>query len=136
MEEETSFAPVETLGDLNLATFLKSAEHTRLVGIMIPLITSLNENVEISENGINVGRDSSCGMCIPDSSVSRRHAKIHHTKTDEFVIEDLGSSNGTYVDGVPIISCVLRSGDSIQIGRNLFLFDRTRQFVDQSEVSG
>ena len=42
---------------------------------------------------------------------------------EEFLLEDLSSSNGTYVDGVPVVSCVLRAGDWIQIGRTLFRFE-------------
>ena len=43
---------------------------------------------------------------------------------DEFVLEDLDSCNGTHVDGVPILSCVLHDGDAIQIGQHLFYFER------------
>jgi pSer/pThr/pTyr-binding forkhead associated (FHA) protein len=69
-----------------------------------------------------IGRQEGLGVTLADDWVSRRHALIRRTG-DEFVLEDLGSSNGTYVDGVPIVSCVLRAGDWIQIGRNLFRFE-------------
>jgi hypothetical protein len=69
-----------------------------------------------------IGRQEGLPVSLKDDWVSRRHARIRRTG-DEFVLEDLGSSNGTYVDGVPIVSCVLRAGDWIQIGRNLFRFE-------------
>jgi hypothetical protein len=70
-----------------------------------------------------IGRQEGLGVSLKDDWVSRRHARIRRTGDDEFILEDLGSSNGTYVDGVPIVSCVLRAGDWIQIGRNLFRFE-------------
>ena len=55
--------------------------------------------------------------------MSRRHARITH-QGDEFFLEDLGSFNGTHVDGVPIISCVLFDGDTVQFGQTLYHFGR------------
>jgi pSer/pThr/pTyr-binding forkhead associated (FHA) protein len=69
-----------------------------------------------------IGRQEGLAVSLRDDWVSRRHARIRGVG-DEFILEDLGSSNGTYVDGVPIVSCVLRAGDWIQIGRNLFRFE-------------
>ena len=75
---------------------------------------------EVSE--LVIGRQEGLDLSLQDEWVSRRHARIRRIG-DEFLLEDLQSSNGTYVDGVPIVSCVLRSGDWIQIGRNLFQFE-------------
>ena len=80
------------------------------------------EQVAIEKREVVIGRQQGLGLSLPDDWVSHRHARILRVG-DEFVLEDLRSSNGTYVDGVPIISCVLRSGDWIQIGRNLFRFE-------------
>jgi pSer/pThr/pTyr-binding forkhead associated (FHA) protein len=79
-----------------------------------------------------IGRQESLPVSLMDDWVSRRHARIYRCG-DEFILEDLSSSNGTYVDGVPIISCVLRAGDWIQIGRNLFRFEMQ---LDNASGSG
>ena len=64
-----------------------------------------------------VGRSRSCELRLPDADTSRRHAKIV-SQDDAFVIHDLASTNGTYVNGVRVEEHVLRPGDRIQIGEN------------------
>lgn len=66
-----------------------------------------------------IGRDENVSICLPDDSVSRKHATILHEK-DQFIIEDARSLNGTYVNGRCITSTRLRSNDVIQIGPFLF----------------
>ena len=53
----------------------------------------------LSEFPLVIGRDSECGICIPENSVSRRHARIH-PRSDGYYAEDLGSTNGTFVNDV------------------------------------
>ncbi len=78
--------------------------------------------VTIERDEIVIGRQEGVAVSLNDERVSRRHARVRRDG-DEFVLEDLDSSNGTYVDGVPIVECVLRTGDWIQVGRNLFRFE-------------
>ena len=67
-----------------------------------------------------IGRDSACGICIPDASVSRRNSRLF-LANDAVYIEDLGSQNGTRVNGAPIeMASRLRSGDEIAVGDALF----------------
>lgn len=94
-----------------------------------PVKASTMERFEIDSPEFVVGRDTKCSRTLGDDSVSRRHAIIRKTMDDQFIIEDLGSSNGTYVDGIPIVSCVLHSGDTVQLGRNLFIFDSLLEFI-------
>lgn len=75
-----------------------------------------------------IGRDKNVPAHIPDDSVSRQHARITR-REDAYIIEDLGSINGTFVDGVPILTCTLRDGDAVQIGHNLFVFDRLLELI-------
>lgn len=50
-----------------------------------------------------------------DPSISRDHARVERV-AGEWVIIDENSTNGTYVDGVRVLSCVLRDGDRVRIG--------------------
>jgi hypothetical protein len=62
-----------------------------------------------------IGRRNDCDLCIPVGDVSRKHCRL--IKTDDAAkIEDLGSSNGTYVNGQRIHETVLNPGDWIQVG--------------------
>ena len=75
----------------------------------------------VNEDTMLIGRETAANLCIADASVSRRHSKIE--KTDEgFVITDLESLNGTFVNDVPIKSRLLEHGDRVRIGDSQFLF--------------
>ena len=120
----------QTIGDLDLSNFLRHQTKSRVAGVLSPIKASTVERFEVDSPEYWIGRESKCDMTIGDDSVSRRHAMIYKTNDDQFIIEDLGSSNGTYVDGIPILSCLLHSGDHVQLGSNLFAFDRLLQFID------
>jgi hypothetical protein len=67
-----------------------------------------------------IGRDESALVSIPDSSVSHRHARVYHSD-GEWYVEDLGSTNGTFVNDRPLTrAVVLRPGDMVHIGRSVF----------------
>lgn len=58
---------------------------------------------------------------IDDPAVSGYHARIHHTP-DGFLIEDLGSTNGTFVNDQPVRQPLLAGGDEVRLGATTFLF--------------
>jgi two-component system, cell cycle response regulator len=72
---------------------------------------------------IEIGRGPDCGMSFPDvSSISRLHARLSHRERG-VVLEDLGSTNGTYVNDRRIAGpTTLRSGDRFQVGVVHFKF--------------
>src|SRR5690606_21212848 len=63
------------------------------------------------------GRYSDSHIWLRDDGVSRRHARIF-PEGDGFVLEDLGSANGTFVNGQPITRHWLSDGELIQLGPN------------------
>jgi len=75
----------------------------------------------INEDTLVIGRETTAHVSIADSSVSRRHSKIEK-KDEGFVITDLESLNGTFVNDVPIRSRLLEHGDRVRIGDSQFLF--------------
>jgi hypothetical protein len=67
-------------------------------------------------DAIEIGRDPSCRLALGDGSVSRRHAVVAR-REEGCELEDLGSTNGTLVNGAPIIGPVLLyDGDIIEAG--------------------
>ena len=65
---------------------------------------------------LTVGRDGACDIVFDDPSVSRRHARVFLAE-DTVYLEDLGSQNGTRVNGTAIsMPCALRSGDTLTTG--------------------
>ncbi len=87
----------------------------------------------IRDGSQKLGRDSHCEVHLDDSETSRHHAEICKSH-GQHIIRDLGSSNGTIVNGKKITSdFVLTSGDRIQIGRRLLVF-RPKSHRDQNPV--
>lgn len=70
---------------------------------------------------LTLGRDSNNPIQVSDSEISRRHAEIR--KDDEgYLLVDLASSNGTFVNAQQVTEQRLANGDRIQVGRTLLLF--------------
>ena len=80
------------------------------------------EVFEVLEDALVVGRDADSGLLLDDHRVSRQHARIRRVD-GALRIEDLGSANGTYVNGLPIFeSTPLNAGDRIDVGGNVILW--------------
>jgi hypothetical protein len=88
------------------------------------LIMENGDVFPIPEGETTVGREAGNGLSlVTESTVSRRHAAIVKSGSD-LLVRDLGSSNGTYVNGVKITSdTVLRPGDQVQFGQVKFRFE-------------
>lgn len=68
-----------------------------------------------------LGRAPESEVFLDDVTVSRKHAAIH-AKEKKYILKDLGSLNGTYVNGEPTVEAILNSGDEIQIGKYHMIF--------------
>ena len=76
----------------------------------------------LQENGtFLIGRDLKTHLRLRDLQASRRHLKVQ-IKLGEVLLEDLDSSNGTYVNGARIRSHKLQTGDKIQVGTAVLRF--------------
>jgi pSer/pThr/pTyr-binding forkhead associated (FHA) protein len=69
-----------------------------------------------------LGRANSCDYVIYDPTVSNRHAELLR-EPDGWVIRDLGSRNGTRVNGWLVKEQRLRDGDTLTFGASVFIFD-------------
>jgi GGDEF domain-containing protein len=85
----------------------------------------LGREIEIQGSEYLLGRSADADTTISSPMISREHARI--TRNEEygqetFVITDLKSSNGTFVNNVPVTTTILRHGDRILLGNVLFKF--------------
>jgi hypothetical protein len=77
--------------------------------------------IAITGPAVTVGRHSSCDIQVDDPGVSRQHARITWRETG-YAIEDLGSANGTFVNGERLtVPRLLRDGDAIGLGQAVLL---------------
>ncbi len=67
-----------------------------------------------------VGRHSECDICLPSEEISRKHAKIS-VASDGLYVEDLGSSNGTFVNGKQVKRAKVEPGDELKLDTVRFL---------------
>ncbi|MDQ0759646.1 ABC transporter ATP-binding protein/permease [Streptomyces canus] len=89
---------------------------------------------------MRIGRALENDLVVSDLQVSRNHAEFHSTPDGRMEIRDLGSHNGTYVNGQPIPkggSTMLGPSDIVGVGHSTFRIvgDRLEEFVDTGEVT-
>lgn len=92
------------------------------------------ERLEISSKIVRIGRDSNNDLQVHDSEVSRFHAELQ-PEGDGFKVVDLGSSNGTFLNGERITSAALSSGDRVQLGKTHIVI-KEQGTADASDFSG
>ena len=87
-------------------------------------VSRMLEELLKSQNEVIIGRALDCDITLDDSMVSRRHASVCKGRDGKILIKDLGSSNGTYVNGRRIDGLTpLSPNASIYIGRHLLGLD-------------
>lgn len=89
---------------------------------------------------MRIGRALENELVVSDLQVSRHHAEFHATPDGRFEIRDLGSHNGTYVNGQPLSksgTALIGPNDIVGVGHSTFRLvgDRLEEFVDTGEVS-
>src|SRR5688572_24827875 len=76
---------------------------------------------DLPQDVVTIGRDNANGVQLHDSEVSRQHAEIKDADGG-YVLTDLKSSNGTFINEQQIEDRRLSNGDRVQIGRTLLIF--------------
>ena len=77
--------------------------------------------IELGERDVVIGRSPDCDVRFVVENVSRKHARVFF-HNEEFMIEDLDSTNGIFVNGIKIVRCSLRNNDQISLGGVSLLF--------------
>jgi pSer/pThr/pTyr-binding forkhead associated (FHA) protein len=122
-EEHDGFKTTVEMVRVNLAESVPVRERAYL------LILSPQEKkrlIELGEKDIVIGRSSECDIRFLVENVSRRHARVF-LHNEEFMIEDLDSTNGLFVNGVKVVRCALRNNDQIALGGVRLLFNEEKR---------
>lgn len=71
--------------------------------------------IPLPQGSLTLGRSPACGVSIPDDSVSGTHCQIV-AQGDSVIVKDLGSTNGTFLDGEPIMEAAVTPGQRLRFG--------------------
>jgi ABC-type multidrug transport system ATPase subunit len=93
--------------------------------------------MQVPPGNVRIGRAPDNDLVVDDLLVSRYHAELRRTPDGQYEITDLGSHNGTYVNGRRVSGQPLTDSDTVGIGHSTFRLTggRLRQFVDDGEVT-
>jgi hypothetical protein len=86
------------------------------------LVLPTGDRVPLGEYVVTIGRSPEATIVLGDPNVSRQHAEIRPAG-DGFVVVDLGSTNGSRVNGAKIAEHPLRDGDEVSFGNTVFHFE-------------
>jgi two-component system cell cycle response regulator len=89
--------------------------------LIYPPGPDMGKRFPLARNEIVLGRGADCDIQVDRDSVSRRHARVFRTG-ENWSVEDLQSTNGSYVNDVPVTKSVLRDADFLKIGAAIFKF--------------
>jgi len=90
-------------------------------GLVIIKGPNIGDKFLINKSKFTIGRNLESDIFLDDVTVSRKHAVLKKVGKD-FRIKDLGSLNGSYINGEIVENATLKDGDKIQIGKYIFLF--------------
>ncbi|MGD1948158.1 MAG: FHA domain-containing protein [Leptolyngbyaceae cyanobacterium] len=130
---------------LGVANYIQGMICDQQIYIISNLTTGKSKRFYSTDGLWTIGRDPrQSDISVPDKRLSRCHAALQHIPEQGFILSDLESTNGTYVNGEKLKRMyALRDGDRIRIGRSLFHFfscsiqdnpdDTPKESADNSE---
>ena len=130
-EEKTSVHSIaELLGNKG------KKQHAYLIVISAKSAAVVGKMFKLERAETVLGRSLDSELQVEDDGISRKHAKIISSPSGDFQVVDLGSTNGTFLNGVRVDIAPLRDGDKLQVGSNTVLkFSLQDQLEEQYQRS-
>jgi pSer/pThr/pTyr-binding forkhead associated (FHA) protein len=89
----------------------------------------------LPDDATTIGRSETCSIQIVDPAISSRHLQISRGGGDSYTVGDLGSTNGSIVNGQPLLmDTPLRDGDVMVIGNSRIVFS-VQEFPDKENAA-
>ncbi|MCU0663011.1 MAG: diguanylate cyclase [Myxococcota bacterium] len=115
----------ETTGQIDVSEVAKRAlspnKESKRACFVVLAGSNVGSVITLDDDVIVIGRDSTCNLQILDEGVSRFHARVLTDEHGEVIVQDMGSTNGTFVSGERISKRRLRDGDKVLVGRQTVL---------------
>jgi diguanylate cyclase (GGDEF)-like protein len=130
-EEKTSVHSIaELLGNKG------KTQHAYLIVISAKSPALVGKMYKLERTETVVGRSLDSELQVEDDGISRKHAKLMMSASGDFQVVDLGSTNGTFLNGVRVDIAPLRDGDKLQVGSHTVLkFSLQDQLEEQYQRS-
>jgi pSer/pThr/pTyr-binding forkhead associated (FHA) protein len=94
-----------------------------MVKFIVFFDSELVKTYELDDTVVTIGRLPENTICISNMGISRRHSKIERATNGSYVLSDLNSLNGTYVNNAKVKKTAISHGDKITIGKYTILFE-------------
>jgi diguanylate cyclase (GGDEF)-like protein len=111
---------VHSIHDL-LGTSKTAKSSAYLIVISAKTAAMVGKMIKLDRAEMVMGRSPDVPIQVEDDGVSRKHCKIAMSSSGQFQLVDLGSTNGTFLNGVKVNVATLQDGDKVQIGANTVL---------------
>jgi len=116
-------AKEETYIDGNAA---KNAATDHVFGVLEIVLDEFGftRDILINKNHFTIGRSPDCDIVLEDNRASRVHAHIRALGNEDLLLEDLGSSHGTFIEGIRITKRLLEPGMQITVGSTVMRYKK------------
>lgn len=114
-EEKTALI---NFAEIRAAFLQPGAEENREATLVFMTGPQVGQQYKLEKASTTIGRDLACDIGVADNGLSRKHAAFIQ-ENDHIIIQDLGSTNGTYYNGERITRRVLEDGDRLLLGNNI-----------------
>jgi diguanylate cyclase (GGDEF)-like protein len=105
----------------SVADFARQDDSTFDPRLVVVSGMMLGLKIQLTDVPVIIGRSSECALSLPHSSVSRQHCRIWREDA-VYLIEDMASTNHTFLNGKAVTRAELRDGDQISVGNNAIKF--------------
>jgi hypothetical protein len=115
---------IEADQELSPGMLLVAGEMARAAPAAAGLVLPDGRRIPVGPRPVAIGRLPDCDLVLADPNVSRRHAEVRQSEDGAYLISDMGSTNGTKINGIPVTgSQLLRPGDKISVGATTIGFE-------------
>lgn len=133
--DEDEKTNVHTMGEL-LAQARTGSQNAYLIVLTTRLQAGIGTMHRLDRPEMVIGRSVDASIQIDDDGISRKHAKLVRLPNGHYQVVDLGSTNGTFLNGIRIDLAVVQDGDKIQLGKNTVVkFSLQDQLEEQYQRS-
>lgn len=96
----------------------KAGNNAYLIVISAKSPAGIGRMIKLERAELVMGRSTDVNCQVEDDGVSRKHAKVSQSPNGQYQLVDLGSTNGTFLNGIKVSIATLQDGDKIQVGSN------------------